>query len=395
MSIKIHHGPPGSYKTSGAVMDDLIPAIKAGRPIVTNVRGISLDRIFETFPDTPNTIELITVDTKSAEGRARLANWFHWVPLGAFIIIDEAQMVWPKSWRDADLAKLNFPPTESLNYVDAAAAAGRPADFLTAFDMHRHYNWDLVLTTPDIKKIRDDIRGAAEMAYKHKNLATLGSFFAGRYVESTHSAQDNGSAVSQFTTVTRRKIIKEVWSLYESTATGQHQDTKAGRSIFRDPKIMALLALLACCLSFGVYGAATSNLFGKSAPPPVAPKLEPVQVAAVAPVATAGSVSVPVVPVSQQPAIRAVDPLGSVTLSIVGTIQKEGEEPLMYFSTGFDNAGSHLTDRDLKKMGYTFAMVSPCVVRMMNFDFGTQRVITCPATTVDKVNLTGAASITG
>ncbi|MBE1028505.1 hypothetical protein IH761_24150, partial [Escherichia coli] len=25
MAIKIHHGPNGSYKTSGAIQDDLIP----------------------------------------------------------------------------------------------------------------------------------------------------------------------------------------------------------------------------------------------------------------------------------------------------------------------------------------------------------------------------------
>lgn len=28
MAIKIHHGPNGSYKTFGAIQDDLIPAIK-------------------------------------------------------------------------------------------------------------------------------------------------------------------------------------------------------------------------------------------------------------------------------------------------------------------------------------------------------------------------------
>ncbi|HEP9310628.1 TPA: hypothetical protein VDV39_005850, partial [Pseudomonas aeruginosa] len=27
MSIKIHHGPNGSYKTSGAIQDDAVPAL--------------------------------------------------------------------------------------------------------------------------------------------------------------------------------------------------------------------------------------------------------------------------------------------------------------------------------------------------------------------------------
>ncbi|HGX3586558.1 TPA: zonular occludens toxin domain-containing protein, partial [Pseudomonas aeruginosa] len=28
MSIKIHHGPNGSYKTSAAIQDDAVPALK-------------------------------------------------------------------------------------------------------------------------------------------------------------------------------------------------------------------------------------------------------------------------------------------------------------------------------------------------------------------------------
>ncbi|HEJ4774917.1 TPA: hypothetical protein SMR50_006419, partial [Pseudomonas aeruginosa] len=50
MAIKIHHGPNGSYKTSGAIQDDLIPAIKKGRVIITNVRGLTRERIFQVMP---------------------------------------------------------------------------------------------------------------------------------------------------------------------------------------------------------------------------------------------------------------------------------------------------------------------------------------------------------
>lgn len=39
VSIKIHHGPNGSNKTSGARQDDAVPALKDGRVIITNIRG--------------------------------------------------------------------------------------------------------------------------------------------------------------------------------------------------------------------------------------------------------------------------------------------------------------------------------------------------------------------
>ena len=50
MAVKIHHGAPGSYKTSGAVMDDFTHWAREGRTIVTNVRGLTQDRIDDVHP---------------------------------------------------------------------------------------------------------------------------------------------------------------------------------------------------------------------------------------------------------------------------------------------------------------------------------------------------------
>ena len=75
MAVKIHHGPPGSYKTSGAVMDDLVAAVFAGRTIITNVRGLDdSERIVSTLRKAhprkpiPPTFELVWVDTDTEEG---------------------------------------------------------------------------------------------------------------------------------------------------------------------------------------------------------------------------------------------------------------------------------------------------------------------------------------
>jgi len=174
MSIKIHHGPPGSYKTSGAVMDDFILAAAAGRIVVTNVRGLN-DRqavvdalasvkkfiFFKAPVSVPDSFDIIWLDTKTQEGRDRLARFFHWAPHGAFLLIDEAQMIFPLAWKDTHLKLLDFP-----GGLVAADQSNRPANFLTAFEMHRHYGWDMVLTTPSIDKIRKDIRGCSEGAYK-------------------------------------------------------------------------------------------------------------------------------------------------------------------------------------------------------------------------------------
>ncbi|MFU4985178.1 zonular occludens toxin domain-containing protein, partial [Pseudomonas aeruginosa] len=107
-----------------------------------------------------------------------------WAPRGAFLIFDETQLLFPKSWREKDLERFDYP-----GGPEAAHAADRPMGWLDAWTRHRHFNWDIVLTTPNISYIRDDIRMTCEMAYKHSNLAVIG--IPGRYKEAQHDAQLN------------------------------------------------------------------------------------------------------------------------------------------------------------------------------------------------------------
>ena len=112
MSGKIHHGPPGSYKTSGAVQDDVIPELRKGRVVVTNVRGLTQEQVLTVYPDLPETAEIINVNTDEPEGMAEMRRWFHWAPLGCLLLVDEAQIVFPKKWREKDLSALDYPGGE-------------------------------------------------------------------------------------------------------------------------------------------------------------------------------------------------------------------------------------------------------------------------------------------
>ncbi|EPO7864901.1 TPA: hypothetical protein SLV50_005966, partial [Pseudomonas aeruginosa] len=78
MAIKIHHGPNGSYKTSGAIQDDLIPAIKKGRVIITNVRGLTRERIFQVMPETPSSCDVINLDLEDLDDMEKMRTWFMW-----------------------------------------------------------------------------------------------------------------------------------------------------------------------------------------------------------------------------------------------------------------------------------------------------------------------------
>lgn len=235
MAIKIHHGPNGSYKTSGAIQDDLIPALKSGRHIITNIRGLTRERVFNVFPELPSSVEIENLDLEDLDDLEKMRTFPQWAPRGAFIIFDETQLLFLKSWREADLRKFDFPGGPK-----AAKEADRPINWLDGWTRHRHWNWDIILTTPNIGYIRDDIRLTAEKAYLHSNLAVIG--INGRYKESQHAATENKPPMKG-SLVSIKKINKRTFSLYESTSTGTVSDTIAGKSLFRDPKVLLLLAL--------------------------------------------------------------------------------------------------------------------------------------------------------
>lgn len=246
MSIKIHHGAPGSYKSSGAIHTDVIPAIKAGRHIVTNVRGFTAERCREVLGKAvPDDFQVTYIETESQEGRDHFARFYHWAPKGVFFLVDEVQRIFPPSWRQSDLDRLDYP-----GGPDAAKNDGRPETIDVAFDMHRHHNWDFVFTTPNIKKVHQVIRAAAETAIRHTNMAILG--IGGRYKTVLHLSDNSGSSMSDVLQAKPfNKVPKYVFKLYDSTTTGKVSDTIAGSSVLRDPKILFFLAVWGFCIFFG------------------------------------------------------------------------------------------------------------------------------------------------
>ena len=247
MSIKIHHGPNGSYKTAGAIHDDALQFIRDGRTIVTNVRGFTREAIFEALPDTPQSLEVINLDMDSKEGLHKIHTWFHWVPIGCAIIFDEHQLLFRKSWRDSDIKALDYP-----GGLEAAARDNRPVDYYDAIERHRHWNWDFVLTTPNYSRLRDEWKAPADFAYKHKNLGLLSGFFKGTYLQSAHAPEDSGENASDIQMQEKRKIPDDdvTWKIYKSTSTGQHTFSKAGINIFKSPRLLFFGFVFFGCLLY-------------------------------------------------------------------------------------------------------------------------------------------------
>ncbi len=232
--------------------DDFVKAVFDGRVVVTNVRGLDdRDRVVKVIErvkkkEVPDTFDLIHQPDDTSEDKDKWAKWFHWAPKGALLLVDEGQDIWRKSWRDGDLKKFDYP-----GGPDKAKEDGRPETFRQAFEKHRHYNWDMVLTTPNIKQIRPDIRECSEGAFKHKNQALVG--LKGRYLEGFHTAESNGNPSDFIGAPKRKKVPPYVFELYQSTATGEIRDSEAGISIWKDTKFLGLVALLVVVLALVTY----------------------------------------------------------------------------------------------------------------------------------------------
>ncbi len=257
MSIAIHHGPPGSYKTFSIVQRHALEALKAGRTIVTNIRGFdSMDKVKAAFPeiDFPDDAQILGLSLKDPDCIELIRRWWHWVPFGALVLIDEAQMVYPqrREFRLKSLDTIEPRLIQSLGLDIETTFNGeqRPATMEIAFDMHRHFNWDLFLSTPNIGKINKEIRQSTEWAYRHRDLSTLLPWLKGKWVEVQHDAEFTGKSLSHVTgSPTRYKADPRIWQCYQSTATGQHNDSVAGRSIFKDPKILGLSVVVLVCIA--------------------------------------------------------------------------------------------------------------------------------------------------
>ncbi|HZX32366.1 MAG TPA: zonular occludens toxin domain-containing protein [Rhodocyclaceae bacterium] len=376
MPIKIHHGPPGSYKTAGAVADDFLREARAGRVIITNCRGVSRERTLEEFPDLPASFDVIHVDDKTEEGRKKWATWFHWAPHGAFILMDEVQDVWPKRWRESDLRVLDYP-----GGVEQATKDDRPKDWEQAFDKHRHWNWDMTLTTPNYAKVRDDIKGVADMAYKHKNLALVG--WTGRYIEAAHLADDTGKAQSDFLNVQNKKVPKYVFKLYDSTQTGKFSDTKNGFNLLLHPRILLLLGVVAIALFFILRNGRPSVLGGSSVPvashgPSVGVAPHPSSSPA------AGSVPGPRPSLGGGSSNGQLVPFDGEGVFIVMSMKARG-----VWKYAVSYAGTTFTSEQLLDMGYTIRSGGSCGVTLSRN--GWERFITCGVSNSPNPNGLGVA----
>ena len=288
MATKVFHGAPGSYKSSTAMWFEIIPALRSGRVVVTNLQGIkNLEDIQRELKEVfPNTARLLRISIGNDTGMSLMRNFFHWLPIGALIFLDEIQDIYPndKSFKASDydykgegVFDESLPAEFSeiyhteqrkiksnVNIEDYQDDIGEslfdernylryPRTLRECFMRHRHYNWDILIATPDIKEIASFVRSVCEVAYHHASKDAIPiPYFKRRPRILEHSPKTNGISVGKNDIVSFKKVPLDVFKLYKSTATGKSTKSGAGQSPIT-PSLIIGFAFVAAYLVYMVF----------------------------------------------------------------------------------------------------------------------------------------------
>ncbi len=381
MTAVIHHGPPGSFKTFTLVQRVMIPALQAGRVVVTNVRGFNdLNRISSalgiTFPDTA-AIFYLQPDT---QGYEHIARFFHWVPAGALIVMDEGQRVYPLRKKSFDYLDQpdNIVLLDSQNKplidIETSQPICRPATLENAIDQHRHFNWDIYISTTNVAKIHGEIRKAVEWAFRHRDNTGLLPWWKNSWTEFRHDSEQSGKSVSHYSgTPKRYKADMRIYDCYQSTATGKAKVSNESLSVFRDPRFRLALILIVTSVSGFIYFGidAYNRLFApRETPASVALVDDPTSAVQARNMAN-NDAAVVDAPAARPTDAPDVNPLSGLTIYFVGTINGS---PLFEVQFGEDQT-SGFNAIEMAKLGYRIRQVSRTVVAL---DIGGKTVFALP-----------------
>lgn len=239
MTSETVHGAPGSYKTCALIWMYALDALRQGRTVISNIRGFdSIERIEQVYDEAfPPGAELINVPF-TLEGFEKMARWFHWAPHGSVILMDEGQRVYPTRLKTLSIFDNN--DTHRIGAITVEEA----------FDTHRHFNYDIYISTTNIAKIHKEIRQICEFAYRHKNLKGLLPipYFNGRFKRVKHDPENSGKSPTHYLGSEIKKIDTKVFKLYDSTATSKTKDTTSQSNLLQQPKMLLVLVIFGACI---------------------------------------------------------------------------------------------------------------------------------------------------
>lgn len=404
MAAVIFHGNPGSFKSATSVWFEVLPALRAGRVVVTNIEGFKVleeieQELNETFPESA---QLWRLSSLNPEGKKLWQRWYHWMPVGALIVMDEVQGIYPNTTRfkpeTCDYVHVSnykdLLPPEWINYhmrrledfkpEDLTSSdtddLGRelfneyghliyPQDLEDAYMRHRKYNWDIIACTPDINAVHKYVRSVCQYAYYHRYFDAFEfiPWFYRRPRVHEHNPSLAGKIPAKHDKKVWRKVPLDVHKLYKSTATGHITKGKGKAHI-------GIVATIPVLLFLSTIGYLVYYFFFME---------DPAQSAQARPKGSQSAVSSSRANDSRQADTRRpvsiALPYNASNAWFTGTVTKyrNGQVVGRHYTFTLDIDGSEYTANgsDFRAFGYTLTYINDCTVHARKD--GERRILHC------------------
>lgn len=382
-------GIPGSGKSYEAVAFHVLPALRAGRKVITNL-PLNIDAFAAIDPTWRDLIEVRTRPTP------RLGDWN-----AANIAEQEAFQLWTdrepepqaenvftfgtvwdyhSTWRGA---KDQGP----LYVVDECHVAlpklGTPDAVVQWFKLHRHYNADVLLMTQSFRDINQPIAQLIATLIKCRKADILGD--ADKYIRKVHAGY-RGAAIQ----TDQRKYESQYFGLYRSNT----QSSGSAEAKVQDvsPMIVKLRRFTWVFWIFALAYAAyvfwpsdDTDIWGrKTAPKPMAtgkpaevqpgPAPSALQQVQQDPQGPAQQAAAPAPPL---PPPEVKDPLFGKLLHMTGDMGKAGKQLIMFVVSGEGRRIFDVTSDDLIQAGYKIERHANCMATVRWSSV--VRIVTCDA----------------
>lgn len=203
MSILLYTGRPGAGKSYSAISNVIIPAIKAGRTVVTNV-VLKKSEIYSEYPDA----QIMTLDDElSFNDVERVFNQGNF-PAGSVFVIDECSEFFPSGQKQSNLKET----------------------VLQFFTKHRHSvgmlgkTSEIVLMTQAASQLSAWLRVLIDTQYNHVKLDKHG--FAGAFRVDVYDGCHTGDNIPE------KHLVKSMTGKYKSSMFKYYKSHTKNNTVF-------------------------------------------------------------------------------------------------------------------------------------------------------------------
>lgn len=236
MSIVGYSGLPGSGKSYGVVENVIIPALQAGRHIITNI-PLKTGRLSDDYPQGKITI----FDNREAEDDPEFFSLENH-PGGVIWIIDEAWRFWKSGMKS-----VNIPQNQKEFFTEHRHMVGK--DGRTN---------EIVLVTQDLQQLCSFVRSLVEETYRAVKLTAVGQ--KNRYRVDVYQGGVTGQKPGKPMRQLYGKYKPEIYQYYKSHtknktdfAAGMEEKADDRANVLKHPLIKFGIPAAFLVMAYGVY----------------------------------------------------------------------------------------------------------------------------------------------